>query len=83
MEEDSENNRPTWQKSTSEILDEFQVDEGEGLTREEATQRKQELGPNKLRETKLDNPKNLSPEQKERFAKSPIFARVSPKTNSI
>lgn len=55
MEEDSENNRPAWQKSTSEILDEFQVDEGEGLTREEATQRKQELGPNKLRETKRES----------------------------
>ena len=55
MEDDSDSNQPAWRKPVKEILNEFQVEEDEGLTKEEAAQRKRKVGPNKLRETKKES----------------------------
>jgi len=51
MEGNSGSNQPAWRQKTTKLLKNLGVEEKEGLTEEEAKQRKKEFGPNKLRET--------------------------------
>ena len=67
MEDDSENNKHAWRKSASQILNNLQVEENEGLTREEASRRKQKFGLNKLKETEKKSRWKILAEQFKSF----------------